>query len=125
MLSQTYENLRIKIQTELSEALFLSFTNDIWTYSKTKTSYLSLTAHCKDIEGSHTSFNINESIKEMLENLGIPMDRIHVLLCDNAFKMKAGIYILESSSEPCFIQLIIKDSLLSGNNISVLIAKAR
>ena len=42
--------------------------------------------------------------------------------------MKAGIRMLESSSTPCFIhklQLIIKDSLFSENNISVLIAKAR
>ena len=56
------------------------------------------------------------------------MDRIHVFLRDNAFNMKAGIYMLESSSAPCFIhtlQLIIKDSLFSENNISVLITKAR
>ena len=31
MLPQTYESLKIKIQTELSEASFLSFTTDIWT----------------------------------------------------------------------------------------------
>ena len=41
--------------------------------------------------------------------------------------MKAGIRMLESSSTPCFVhklQSIIKDSLFSENNISVLIAKA-
>ena len=56
------------------------------------------------------------------------MDRVHVFLCDNEFKMKAGVCMLESSSAPCFIhtlQLIIKDSLFSENKISVLIAKAR
>ena len=56
------------------------------------------------------------------------MDRIHVLLCDNAFIMKAGIYMLESSTAFCFIhtlKLIFKDSLFLKNNISVLIAKAR
>ena len=49
------------------------------------------------------------------------MDRIHVLLRDNAFNMKAGICILESSTAPCFIhtfQLINKDSLFSENIIS-------
>ena len=41
--------------------------------------------------------------------------------------MKVSICMLESSSAPCFIhtlQLIIKDSLFSKINISVLIAKA-
>ena len=64
----------------------------------------------------------------MLENWGIPMDRIHVFLRDNAFNMKAGICMLETSSVPFFIhtfQLIIKGLLFSENNISVLIAKAR
>ena len=56
------------------------------------------------------------------------MDRIHILLRDNAFNMKAGICMLESSTAPCFIhtfQLINKDSLFLENIISVLIAKAR
>ena len=80
MLPQTYENLKIKIQTELSEASSWSFTSDMWVNSKTP--YLSLTAHClnesfdyehrdlhcKEIEGFHTGLNICESIKEMLEN---------------------------------------------------------
>ena len=64
----------------------------------------------------------------MLENSGIPTDRNHVFLRDNAFNMKAGICMLESSSAPCFIltlQFIIKGSLFLENNISVLIAKAR
>ena len=134
--------MKIKIQTELSEASFLSFTTDIWTNSKTKTSYLYLTAHwlnesfeykhralhCKEIKGSHTGFNICENIKEMLENWGINMNSIHVFLRDNAFNMKAGMLMLESSSAPCFIhtlQLIIKDSLFTESNISVLLAKAR
>ena len=142
MLPKAYDDLKLRIQTEISEASFLSFTSDIWTNSKTKTSYLSLTAHwlnesfeykhralhCKEIEGSHTGFNISENIKEMLENWGISTDRVHVFLRDNAFNMKAGICMLESSSAPCFIhtlQLIIKDSLFSENKISVLIAKAR
>ena len=45
MLPQSYESLKLKIQTEISEASFLSFSSDIWTNSKTKTSYLFLTAH--------------------------------------------------------------------------------
>ena len=56
------------------------------------------------------------------------MDRIHVLLRDNAFNMKAGICMLKSSTAFCFIhtlQLIFKDSLFLENNISVLIAKVR
>ena len=56
------------------------------------------------------------------------MDRIDVLLRDNAFNIKAGICKLESSTAFCFIhtlQSTFKDSLFLENNISVLIAKAR
>ena len=72
MLPQTYERLKTKILTELSEVSFLSFTSDMWANSKIKTTYLFLTAHwfnesfeykqrafhCKEIEGSHIGFNI-------------------------------------------------------------------
>ena len=64
-------------------------------------------------------------------NINIPafmLNCIHVFLRDNAFNMKAGMLMLESYSAPCFIhtlQLIIKGSLFSESNISVLIAKAR
>ena len=64
----------------------------------------------------------------MLENWDITINSAHVFLHDNAFNMKAGMLLLESFSVPCFIhtlQLIIKDSLFTENNISVLIAKAR
>ena len=84
--------------------------------------------NCKKIESSNTGFDISENKKEMLENRGIPIDRIHVFLRENAFNMKAGVCILESSLAPCFIrtlQLIIKGSLFLENNMSALIAKAR
>ena len=51
------------------------------------------------------------------------MNRVHVFLRDNAFDMKAGIVLLDSSSATCFIhtiQLMIKDSLFSENKISVI-----
>ena len=51
------------------------------------------------------------------------MSRVHVFLRDNAFDMKAGIVLLDSSSATCFIhtiQLMIKDSLFSENKISVI-----
>ena len=81
--------------------------------------------HCKEIEGSHTGFNICENI--MLESWGINVNRILVFLRDNAFNMKAGMLMLESSLATCFIhtlKLIIKDSLSPESKISVLIAKA-
>ena len=77
---------------------------------------------CKELESSHSGFNICENIKEMLEKWSISMNRIHVFLRDNAFNMKAGMLGLESSSAPCFIhtlQLIIKGSLISESNLSV------
>ena len=64
----------------------------------------------------------------MFENWGINMNRIHVFLRDIAFNTKAGMLMLESSSASSFIhtlQLLIKNSLFSESNISVIIAKAR
>ena len=98
----------------------MSFTSDIWTNSNTKTSYLSLKAHCsnesfeykqralhcKEIESSHTRFNISENIKEMFENWDIPIDRILIFLRDNAFNMEASICMLESFSAPRFIHTL-------------------
>ena len=103
----------------------ISFFNSAWVKWKL---YKHWALHCKEIEGSKTGFNISENKKETLKNWSYPIDRIHVFLLDNAFNMKAGIRMLESSTSPCFIhtfQLIIKDSLFSENIISVLIAKAR
>ena len=51
------------------------------------------------------------------------MSRVHVFLRDNAFDMKAGIVLLDSSSAPWIIhtiKLMIKDLLFSENNISVI-----
>ena len=74
-----------------------------------------------------TGFNICENINEMRKNWGINLNRIHVFLRDKAFNIKANVLMLESSSVPCLIQtlqLIIKGSLFSKSNVSVLIAKA-
>ena len=45
MLTQSYESFKLKIQTEISEASFLSFTKNILNNSKTKKSYRFLIAH--------------------------------------------------------------------------------
>ena len=102
----------------------MSFIGDIWANLKTNTSYYYLTAiwsnesfeyhhqalHCKEKEDSLTGLNICESIKEMLKSWGINMNHIHVFLGNNAFNMKAGMLMLESSSASFLIhtlQLII------------------
>ena len=56
------------------------------------------------------------------------MYSIYVFMRDNAFSMKTGMLLLDFSAAPCFIQtlqLIIKDTLFSENNINMLIDKAR
>ena len=62
--------------------------------------------NCKKIESFHNGFNISENKKEMLENWGIPIDRIDVFLRESAFNMKAGMCMLESSSALCFIRTL-------------------
>ena len=66
-------------------------------------------------------------MKEMLENWNIYMDCVHVFVRDNAYNIKLGESLLQSTSVPCFIhtiQFIIKYSLFEANNIKVLLAKA-
>ena len=45
MLLKAYDDLQLRIQTEISEASLLSFTSDIQANSKKKILHLSLRAH--------------------------------------------------------------------------------
>lgn len=142
MLPDVYNRLKCSIAESLNEASFLSCTTDIWTNSNSNTSFLSLTAHwlkenfsfehyvlhCKEIEGRHTGLNICENIKAMLSNWSINLDRVHLVVRDNAYNMRLGMSLLNTNSLPCFIhtlQLVIKDSLFEDVDIKLMLAKAR
>ena len=126
----------------MSHALSFSCTSDMWKNSRTNVSYIFLTAHwlnenfdykhrvlhCREMEGDHTGQNICNYIQDMLSNLMITLNRVHVFLQDNARKIKLVISLLKSSSVPCFIhtlQLVIKDSLFVDDRRKLLLAKAQ
>ena len=142
VIGKAYDSLKLKIYNELSHASSLSCTSDMWKNSRTNVSYIFLTAHwlnenfdykhrvlhCREMEGDHTGQNICNYIQDMLSNLMITLNRVHVFLQDNARKIKLVISLLKSSSVPCFIhtlQLVIKDSLFVDDRRKLLLAKAQ
>ena len=142
MLQRAYQKLTSDISKLLEKSSNFSFTTDIWTNSKTNTSYLSLTAHwlnesfvyihrvlhCREIEGRHTGLNISANIKDMLQNWRINHNQVHLIVRDNAYNMRLGMVLSNIASIPCFIhtlQLIIKDSLFADKDVEVLLSKAR
>ena len=76
-----YTSVRKAIEDQLDQALFISFTTDIWTSEHTSRSFMSLTAHwvskefqrkmaclhIKEFASSHTGANIAESLHDMLD----------------------------------------------------------
>ena len=105
VISKAYDSLKLKISNELSHDSSLSFPRDMWKNSRTNVSYISLTAHwlnenfdykhrvlhCREMEGDHTGQNICNYIQDMLSNLKITLDRVHVFLRDNALNTKLAI----------------------------------
>ena len=74
---------------QLEDKEIISFFNS--TLLNESFAYKHCVLHCKKIYSSHIGFKISENIKEVFENLGVPMDLVHVFLRDNVFKMKTGI----------------------------------
>ncbi len=95
----------------------LSFTTDIWTSDVCPMSLISLTVHWVDSDthslcsavlqvkkcrGSHNQATIAASITEMLNHWEIPLEKVHVILRDNANNMKAEMEDMAVPSLGCF-----------------------
>ena len=120
MLQRGYQKLTSDIYKLLENSSNFSFTTDIWTNSKTNTSYLSLTAHwlnesfvyihrvlhCREIEGRHTGLNISANIKDMLQNWRINHNQVHLIVRDNAYNMRLGMVLSNIASIHCFIHTL-------------------
>ena len=114
MLPRAYQNLTSDISKLLQKSSYFSFTTDIWTNSKTNISYLSLTAHwlnesfvynhrvlhCREMEGRHTGLNISANIKDMLQNWGINLNQVHLIMQDNAYNMRLAMVLSNITSIP-------------------------
>lgn len=142
-LPELYNRVSTKLAEKLKRVPALSFTTDIWTSDVCPMSLISLTVHwidrdthelccavlqVKKCRGSHNRATIAASITEMLNHWEIPLEKVHVILRDNASNMKAAMEDMAVSSLGCFahtLQLIVHEGLLSQRSVSDALANSR
>ncbi|KAK0131747.1 Zinc finger BED domain-containing protein 4 [Merluccius polli] len=130
------------LSKEIKDIDFLSFTTDIWSSEVCPMSLLSLTVHwfdthmtprsaalqAKNFPGSHNSDRISAAIKAMLDEWNIPLNKVHVILRDNARNMEAAMVKMGVRSLGCFahtLQLVVNEGLLSQRSVSDAVANGR
>ncbi len=116
--------------------------SDIWTCSKSKDAFISLSGHwikqaftrvdavlhASHFPGSHTGVNIAEMFRTMWASWNIHEARRQLLVRDGAVNMSVGSDLAEVPSIYCTIhrlQLVIEDAILSQRAIIDLLAKCR
>ena len=121
------------------EGNYVSFTSDAWSSSVNDTSLLSLTAHWIDAQfkrtsavlcaqcltEAHTGEYIAAQILTMLEKWDIALERVHLVITDNASNMKKAMHDASLQHFGCFahsLQLVIHDGLLSQRAVIDVIA---
>ena len=141
-LPKLYSEVRGMIANELDQAMFISFTSDLWTCSKSNESFISLTGHWLDEDfnyksamlnarhfpGRHTGGLIESNFNIMLGEWSIDHSRIQMLVRDGASNIALGARLSELDSIHCFIhrlQLCIESSILSQRSVNDMCAKAR
>ncbi|KAG9261302.1 zinc finger BED domain-containing protein 4-like [Astyanax mexicanus] len=142
-LPELYNQVSTKLADKLKGVPNLSFTTDIWTSDVSPMSLISLTVHWIDRDtyglccavlqvkkcgGSHNRATIAASITEMLNHWGIPLEKVHVILRDNASNMKAAMQDLSVSNLGCFahsLQLVVNEGLISQRSVSDALANSR
>ena len=113
-----------------AERNYVSFTSDAWSSSVNDTSLLSLTAHWVDskfkrtsavlntqcLTEAHTGEYIAAQILAMLEKCDIALERVHLVITDNASNMTKAMHDISLQHFGCFahsLHLVIHDGLLS------------
>ena len=103
---------------------------------------LSLTAHfidqdfkqhnvvlqCQEFPGSHTAEALAAAFREMFRSWGIPTEKVHVILRDNAKNMVKAMKDAGVPSLPCMahtLQLVVNKGVLSQRSISDITAAGR
>ncbi|XP_070410531.1 zinc finger BED domain-containing protein 4-like [Nothobranchius furzeri] len=115
-LPELYNRVSAKLAGKLKGVPALSFTTDIWT------------SDVKKCRGSHNRDTIAAAIAEMLNNWGIPLEKVHVILRDNASYVKAALEDVAVPSLGCFahtLQLVVHEGLMSQRCVSDALANSR
>ena len=82
----------------------------------------------KKVHVSHISDAISAAIKEMLDQFHIPLNKVQVILMDNASNMKKAMDNIGVWSLGCFahtLQLVVNEGLLSQRSVFNAIAIGR
>ncbi|XP_012565554.2 zinc finger BED domain-containing protein 4-like [Hydra vulgaris] len=105
IIPQIYNKLFSSIKSNISYAIHISLTADIWTANSSNVAFISMKAHWLSNEfsqhravlrvmhfpESHTGKNISEYLHKGLVSFEIPHSKIHIVLQDNAANMVAGV----------------------------------
>ena len=144
MLPQVYDSVKALVEKELvgPNGKYVSCTSDIWTCSKSKETFISLSGHWVKLDfnridavlhathfpGSHTGANIANMFCKMWESWGITKSRRQLLVRDGAENMCVGGELAEIDSIHCTVhrlQHVIEDAMFSQHAIIDLLAKCR
>jgi hypothetical protein len=142
VLPNMQKAVKERIQGVLKLAEAMSFTSDIWTSDVSNLSYISLTVHFiaddfqphiyvlhnQHLEGSHDHATISTSVKGMLNEWDIPLEKVACFVTDSAANMKKAIYECGFQHKGCFahsLQLAIHQSLLCQRAIIDALAVCR
>lgn len=134
-------NIDAKIQNILATCNYLSLTSDIWT-APNLTSYISCTLHCVDLNfvrhtavlackpmpQAHTGDNVTEVINEICAQTKIPVEKIFLMITDNASVMLNGVKGAGIESVGCILHtlhLIVQRSILTQPGVTNLIHKIK
>ncbi|KAJ1531317.1 hypothetical protein ONE63_000001 [Megalurothrips usitatus] len=114
-IPRLYEATRAKIAEALKEASYVALAADLWT-SDAGDSYMGLTAHfigtpwalkyrglnCRLYEESHSGVAMKDWFLEILEEWGIPKDKVTSVTIDNSDNIRLAVNLLNVTSASCF-----------------------
>ncbi|XP_032358832.1 zinc finger BED domain-containing protein 4 [Etheostoma spectabile] len=142
-LPQLYQTVFAHVDTLMKDNITsISFTSDIWSSNVCPMSMLSLTAqfinqnfelkrvvlHSQEFSGSHTAEALAAAFSDMFRAWGIPKEKVHVILTDNAKNMVKAMRDADLPSLTCMahtLQLAVADGVLSQRSIADIIACGR
>lgn len=142
IIPDIYNRTKNVIKKDITQAVAVSLSTDMWTNDNNMQSFISLTIHwltddfrqkhcvldMKHFPGQHTADNIRSAISEILTIWDIPHEKVHVILRDNGANMVKAINDSTYNSISCFIhtlQLVVNEAIRVQENITQMIIASR
>ena len=142
ILPEIHQNVAKSIKHILITGQFYSFTTDVWTADNGVASLLSFTAHwitesferkCAvlnvlPLEESHTGEYLASKYTEMLSAWEIPIERVHLVLRDNAASVEKAMRDALLPSFGCFahtLQLVVEEGVIAQRAVTDILTTCR